>query len=188
MISPLARCDILVLTAALTHLGAMSRIKTLSDAEVLREARRLYAASGARAMSFGNLSRATGLAASTLVQRFDSVEGLQAAAAQAGWQELLLLLDEADAATAGKPPQALLKALAAGAVTIPHLQTLGRGAEAALALSREWRGRVESSLALRIGQGVKSRAAAQALFLAWQGKLFWGAENIRIKDLAKLLQ
>ncbi|VDC26089.1 transcriptional regulator [Pseudogemmobacter humi] len=165
----------------------MPRRKILSDAEVLLEARRLFAAGGDKALSFGTLARATGLAASTLAQRFQSVGGLQGAAACAGWQELIAALDGAARDSAGKGPQSYLKALEPGAAMAPMLLALGQRDARAGELAQEWRGQVETALALRIGQGEKARLSAQILFAAWQGRLLWGIEGIRLKDLAKRL-
>ena len=163
----------------------MPRKKTLPDSEVLAEARRLFAAGGEKALTFGNLARATGLAASTLAQRFANVEGLAGAAACAGWRDLLEIADAMNGATADKGPQGYLKALEAEAV--PSLLHLGARDEEAQRLAGEWRGRVETALTLRLGQGEKARQAAQALFAAWQGQVLWGGAEFRIKDLAKRL-
>ncbi|MFE3836661.1 transcriptional regulator [Pseudogemmobacter sonorensis] len=166
----------------------MSRRKILPDSDVLAEARRLFLADGEKALSFGNLSRATGLAASTLAQRFATVEGLQAAAARAGWQAMIAETDAADLSAAGKGPQGYLKALDARAAQA--LLTLGARDPEAGRMAQEWRGRVETALALRLGQADGARAAARVLFAAWQGQGLWdpaGAEPLRLKDLAKRL-
>ncbi|NPD14549.1 transcriptional regulator [Xinfangfangia sp. D13-10-4-6] len=165
----------------------MPRRKILSDAEVLQATRQLFAAGGEKAISFGNLSRATGLAASTLAQRFGSVEGLQAAATADGWHGLTEALTAADHLSQGKGPHALLKALEAGDLPIMLLLTLGWRNHEALAQAARWRAHVEMALALRIGQGEKARQQAQMLFAAWQGKLIWQMEEPRLKDLSKRL-
>lgn len=169
----------------------MPRRKILSDAEVLKATRQLFATGGEKAISFGNLSRATGLAASTLAQRFGSVEGLQGAAARNGWEEIAARLGAADQASQGKGPQALLKALEdgsdGGSVHIAGLILLSQRDAAALEAATAWRCQVEMQLALRIGQGEKARQAAQILFAAWQGKLIWGIGELRLKDLVKRL-
>lgn len=165
----------------------MPRRKILSDAEVLKATRQLCAAGGEKAISFGNLSRATGLAASTLAQRFGSVEGLQGAAARAGWDELGQALGEADQASQGKGPQALLKALEEAAGPVGQLIMLSQRDTEALEAASAWRGQVEMALTLRIGHGEKARQSAQLLFAAWQGRMIWGMEELRLKDLAKRL-
>ncbi len=174
-------------------LPPMPRPKSIPDAEVLRTARQLYAGGGSRALSFGTLARATGLAASTLAQRYGTVEGLQAAAARDGWAELMALADQAAADSGGKGPQGFLKALergfAGGAGQIPRLVELGAFDEGLAALAAEWRIRVETELAARLGQGERVRSAAQALFTLWQGQLLWrgSGEEIRLKDVARRL-
>lgn len=165
----------------------MPRRKILSDAEVLKATRQLFAAGGEKAISFGNLARATGLAASTLAQRFGSVEGLQASAARDGWDEIGTKLDAADQASQGKGPQALLKALEDGVEPFARLLMLSQRDPAALEAASAWRHQVEMRLALRIGQGEKARQTAQILFAAWQGRLIWGLEDLRLKDLVKRL-
>ncbi|WP_112311694.1 TetR/AcrR family transcriptional regulator [Pseudogemmobacter bohemicus] len=165
----------------------MPRRKILSDAEVLKATRQLFAAGGEKAISFGNLARATGLAASTLAQRFGSVEGLQAAAARDGWDEIGTRLDAADQASQSKGPQALLKALEDGVEPFARLLMLSQRDTAALEAASAWRNQVEMRLALRIGQGEKARQTAQILFAAWQGRLIWGLDELRLKDLVKRL-
>ncbi len=166
----------------------MPRRKTLSDDAVLIEARRLHAEGGEKALTFGALSLATGLAASTLSQRFGTVEGLAAAAARAGWLALIAAADAEASRTADKGPQGYLKALeATGAAMAPRLLELGRRDEPAMALAADWRGRVETTLALRLGQRERARAAAQAVFAAWQGQILWQGGAVKIKDLAKRL-
>lgn len=165
----------------------MPRKKLLSDAEVLSDARKLHAAGGEKAMTFGNLARATGLAASTLAQRFTTVEGLTAAAACAGWQVLMDEAEQADTDAADKGPQGYLKALEQAVTMVPQLLILGARDATALQQADGWRVRVETALALRLGQGEKARAAAQVIFAAWQGQILWGGAEIRIKDLARKL-
>ena len=163
----------------------MPRRKILTDAEVLKATRQLFAAGGEKAVSFGNLSRATGLAASTLAQRFGTVEGLQSAAACAGWEEMSQALDAADQASQGKGPQSLLKALEADDMPLVRQLTLSQRAPGAMEAAAHWRARVEMTLTLRIGQGEKARQQAQLLFAAWQGRLIWQMEELRLKDLVK---
>lgn len=166
----------------------MPRRKVLSDDQVLAEALRLQAEGGDKALSFGALAQATGLAASTLTQRFGSAEGLAAAAARSGWQALLVAAETAAMAAADKGPQGYLRALeAAGAASVPRLLALATRDAAAMALAVEWRGRVETALAQRLGQGDRSRSAAQAIFAAWQGQLLWRSDGVKIKDLARRL-
>ncbi len=166
----------------------MPRKKVLSDDQVLAEALRLQAAGGDKALTFGALSLATGLAASTLTQRFGSVEGLAAAAARAGWQALIAATETAALTAADKGPQGYLRALeAAGAGAAPRLLALAARDGTAMALAGEWRGRVETALAQRLGQGDRQRSAAQTIFAVWQGQILWQSEGPKIKDLARRL-
>jgi len=66
----------------------MPRKKTLPDAEVLAAAHRLIHERGPEALTFEALSRATGLSASTLVQRFKSKAALKRAALLHAWDGL----------------------------------------------------------------------------------------------------
>lgn len=145
-------------------------------------------------MSFGNLSRATGLAASTLAQRYGSVEGLMAAAARAGWDVLNAALEAARVTAADKGPQGFLKALEHHAGEMPALLSLSRHDLQARRAAKAWRLAVETALAARLGTGEKARTAARALFMTWQGQIAWNAagalpegSEIRIKDLARQL-
>lgn len=174
------------------HSSPMPRQKTQSDDDVLIQARRLFAEGGGRALSFGALSRATGLAASTLAQRFATIEGLQAAAACAGWRAVIAATDAADHAAADKGPKGWLKALDAEAAEALRLMVLGEHSPEATVLAQDWHARVEGGLARRIGQGDKARSAAQALFLTWQGQVLWAHalgrdRQVKIKDLARRL-
>lgn len=66
----------------------MPRPKTQADAEVLAAAHRLVHARGPDALTFAALARATGLSASTLVQRFASKAGLMRATLHHAWDRL----------------------------------------------------------------------------------------------------
>ncbi|NGM45710.1 transcriptional regulator [Rhodobacter sp. SGA-6-6] len=164
----------------------MARPRTLPDSAVLGSVRQLLAAGGDKAVSFGTVGRATGLAPSTLAQRYGSVAAMRAAAMQDGWQ----VLSEATAATidaaAGKGPQGLLKALDAVAGEA-GLLLAGSTGEAARARAADWRRMVETALALRRGSGEKAREGAAILFAAWQGQALWGGDGFRLKDAAKRL-
>lgn len=165
----------------------MPRKKSLTDAQVLDHARRLHLSGGEKALTFGNLARASGLAASTLAQRFGTIEGLIASLARQGWTELLEGLVAVDQATANKGPQGYLKALAPAAFESTRLLSLSTSDEEARSLAEEWRIRVITALSLRLGQGEKARSAAQTLFMLWQGQVLWGQPEVKVKDLAKKL-
>ena len=169
----------------------MPRKKSLSDAQVLADARRLHLSGGEKALTFGNLARASGLAASTLAQRFGTIEGLIAALARQGWQDLLDALAALEQSTADKGPQGYLKALSPSGLDALRLLSLSTTDESARQLAEDWRSRVVTALALRLGQGEKARAAAAVIFATWQGQLLWGnaaqSAEMKIKDLAKKL-
>lgn len=86
----------------------MARPRTLPDADVHVAICRMLAGGGERAVSFGTVSRATGLAAATLAGRFGSRDGMMLAALGHFWDGL----DEAtDAAATETKAPAFLKAL-----------------------------------------------------------------------------
>jgi AcrR family transcriptional regulator len=79
----------------------MPRPKTLPDKDVLEAAYRLMHQKGPDALTFSTLARASGLSASTLVQRFKSKAELIRAALFFAWDGL----DEKTAAAAAKVPK-----------------------------------------------------------------------------------
>ncbi|MCB6177677.1 transcriptional regulator [Rhodobacter sp. Har01] len=165
----------------------MPRHKTLSDADVLAKTRRLHAEGGDKAVSFGTVARASGLAASTLAQRYGSVAGMLAAAARDGWAGLIGATAAAEAEAADKGPQGFLKALDNAAREAPMLLALGARDAAAAEAAAQWRGAVEAALARRLGNGERARQSAQALFALWQGQVLWGGSEVKIKDIARRL-
>lgn len=169
----------------------MPRKKSLSDAQVLADARRLHLSGGEKALTFGNLARASGLAASTLAQRFGTIEGLIAALARQGWQDLLEGLAALEQSTADKGPQGYLKALSPAGLDALRLLSLSTTDEGARQLAEDWRARVLTGIALRLGEGEKTRSAASVIFAAWQGQLLWNVPpsptEMKIKDIAKKL-
>lgn len=168
-------------------LPCMARPKILSDHEVLTEARRLHQIGGDKALSFGALARATGLAASTLAQRFATIDGLQAAAAQDGWRVLIARAEDADLLAEGKGAPGYLKAQEGCAAEAARLLALGGRDPVSRNLAEAWRMQVETGLALRLGQGDRARMAAAALFALWQGQALWPGMELKLKDLARRL-
>lgn len=177
----------------------MPRKKLLSDRAVLKAARQLYAGGGGRALSFGSLSRATGLAASTLAQRYGTIDGLQSVAARDGWAALTEALAACEVQAADKGPQGYLRALGRAAQEAALLLALGVHDQTAAQAGAQWRRQVEAGLAIRLGQGEKAQAAARILFSTWQGMALWQNTSldsgldwnkegeIKLKDLAKRL-
>lgn len=172
----------------------MPRRKLISDLEVFATVRRLMSASGEKAASFAAVSRATGLAGATLVQRFGSQERMVQAALMAAWDALEARTAQAEAMAETTPKGALtlLKALSGAAETTedPTLLDTHLRDPALRMRATAWRGQVEQALALRLGGGKKGQELATIVFSAWQGQLAWhaaGGKGFRLKDLLKRL-
>jgi AcrR family transcriptional regulator len=170
----------------------MPRKKLISDLEVFATVRSLMAASGDKAASFAAVSRATGLAGATLVQRFGSQERMVQAALLAAWEALEARTSEAAAAAEISPKgaMALLKSLALKLpeAVDPRLLDAHLRDPALRARAAAWRGQMEQALALRLGGGAKGQELASIVFSAWQGQLGWqhaGGKGFRLKDLLK---
>lgn len=165
----------------------MARKRTIPDDTIYAAVQKLLADGGDKAVSFGTVAKVTGLAASSLVQRYGNREGMIRAARLAAWAALETRTAEAIALTSEKGAPALLKALGrqdfhalAADLRDPDLR----------ARALAWRAGVEAMLTLRLGGGQRAREAATILFAAWQGQALWGAEadeGFRLKDLAKRL-
>lgn len=165
----------------------MPRTRTIPDEQVYAALQRLLDRGGDKAVSFGSVATATGLAAPTLVQRYGSRDGMVRAARLAAWDALEARTVLAVAASAGKGPQGLLKAI--GPVDALGMAADFRDPELAQRAAA-WRATVESALALRLGAGEKARESAALLFAAWQGQALWsavGTPGFRLKDAAKRL-
>lgn len=165
----------------------MPRNRTIPDEQVFTALHLLLSQGGDKAVSFGTVAAATGLAPPTLAQRYGSRDNMVRAARLAAWDALDARTSEAIAATADKGPQALLKAI--GTVDPSFLVADLRDADLALRAER-WRASLESALALRLGTGTKARESAAMLFAAWQGQALWapaGESGFRLKDAVKRL-
>ncbi|MFN4159240.1 MAG: transcriptional regulator [Gemmobacter sp.] len=171
----------------------MARSRTIPDADIFTAVRRLMAEGGEKAVAFGSVARATGLAAPTLVQRYGSREGMVRAAMLAAWDALDATTDAAESAsgTGTKGAQALLKALGNAAEEADTMLMAVDVRDAELRNRAElWRARIEAALAARLGGGAKAREAAAMLFAAWQGQRLWqamGGKGFRLKDAVKRL-
>jgi AcrR family transcriptional regulator len=165
----------------------MPRKRTISDQTVFAMIQRLLDEGGPKAVSFGSVATASGLAPPTLVQRYGSRDGMVRAARTAFWDALDHRTATAIAGTADKGPQGLLKAIgtvdtAAVAADLRDPDLVQRAAA--------WRVTVEAALALRLGGGQKARESAALLFAAWQGQALWAAvadPAFRLKDAVKRL-
>ena len=91
----------------------MARKKIIPDTAVFAALRHILMTEGQQAASFRAIGRATGLAATTLVQRFGSADAMLVAAMQDGWDQAdAALLAAAEAApSSDKGAAILLKAL-----------------------------------------------------------------------------
>lgn len=165
----------------------MPRSRIIADAQVFAAIHRLLEEGGDKAVSFGSVSTATGLAPPTLVQRYGNREGMVRAARHAAWDALEGRTGEAIANTADKGPQGLLKAI--GPVDPAALAADLRDPDLATRAAA-WRKGVETALALRLGSGAKAKEGAALLFAAWQGQALWsgaGDSAFRLKDAVKRL-
>ncbi len=167
----------------------MSRTRTIPDATIFAEVMAGLTATGGKGVSFGVIGKSCGLAASTLAQRFGSVEGMIRAALSAEWQALIARTAEAEqtALVSAKGAQGFLKMLAPPG---PTLLAASLQDEALRALAESWRAQVEAALVPRLGGGSRGREAAALIFAAWQGRADWeavGGKGFRLGDLFKRL-
>lgn len=165
----------------------MPRNRVIPDDQVFAIIQRMLEEGGDRAVSFGSVSTATGLAPPTLVQRYGNRDAMVRAARLAFWDAQGRRLAEAIVQTSDKGPQGLLKAL--GQVNAAAVAADLRDPELA-DRAAGWRAAVESALSDRLGTGIKARESAAMLFAAWQGQLLWGAPGdsaFRLKDVVKRL-
>lgn len=171
----------------------MPRRKIIPDAEVHAAIRRLLSEGGDKAVAFGSVARATGLAGATLVQRFGSRDAMVRAALIDGWDRLneACTKAEAEAPLNARGASLFLKALGAEIADGADLSLLAidfRDADLR-ARAAAWRARVEMALALRLGGG-KARDSAAILFAAWMGQVLWqaaGGKGFRLKNALKRL-
>lgn len=170
----------------------MPRSRTIPDETVHVTIRRMLAEGGDKAVSFATVAQATGLAASTLAQRFGTRDGMVKAALIDGWEkiEAATTAAEGEAAPAPKAIPVLLKLIGRGReAEISILVSRLRDAELRDAAAA-WRAHVEAAIAVRLGDGAKAKDGAAMIFAAWQGRLIWGgpgAGGFKLKDAIKRL-
>lgn len=169
----------------------MPRARTLSDEAIHATIRKMLADGGDKAVSFGTVSQATGLAASTLAQRFATRDGMVRAALLDGWSRLSAATEtaEGEVPLGSKQVPALLKQVGKDhegdiALLLHHLRDpdLRAAADA-------WRTRLERAIALRLG-GEKAAEPAAMVFALWQGRMLWagaGEPPFRLKDAIRRL-
>lgn len=169
----------------------MARKKIIPDATVFTQVIRLLHEGGGKAVSFGAVAQAVGLAPSTLVQRFGSCEGMQRAAVLAAWEGLDSATDLALASAPmnAKGAHAILKSLGQSAEDQgrpwDHLLLASDFRDPELrGRAKAWRRKLEAALTQRLG-GTNAETAAALLFAAWQGSLLWqsaGGKGFKLKE------
>lgn len=166
----------------------MPRTRTVPDSHILSLVCREVMRSGEKTVSFASVAELSGLAASTLVQRFGTRNAMLHAALLTGWDRLDLITADAEAQALASPKgaQALLKAIA----NEPEMNLLLLSLNDAALTSRasQWRATVETALAKRLGTGAKGRDLAVICFAAWQGRILWspaGGKSFRLADLIR---
>lgn len=146
----------------------MARPRTVPDDVVHDTVLALYRAGGPKAVTFSAVAAGTGLAASSLVQRHGSVEGMLRDARAAEWSrvEAATAAAAAEAPLSSKGAAAFLKAIEDAARPVlaraPDDPTLAERAAA-------WQAQVEAELAIRLGGGARARETAAILFAALAG-------------------
>jgi AcrR family transcriptional regulator len=177
----------------------MARPRILSDDVIFVAILRLVAAQGDRAVAFSSVARATGLAASTLVQRFGGRDAMLRAAL-GYWLdrlEALIVQVEPDAPYSAKGAAVFLKALGNADELGPPAQLLAVILRDPVLRSRalDLRNRIEAVLALRFsgsesGGNDSARAKAAIAFAAWQGQQLWsgvGERGFRLREMLRVL-
>jgi AcrR family transcriptional regulator len=168
----------------------MARTKLISDRDVFQQVLALLLQNGEKAVTFSAISAATGLAPTTLVQRFGSCAAMISGAISQAWQELAALVDAASTdAAANKGVPGLLKLLT-GSVDPGALLTLSLRDPVLMEQAKDWRGKVEQAIASRLEVSAKAKETAALIFAAWQGRMLWGAgggKGFRLGDAIKRL-
>lgn len=169
----------------------MARKKLISDREVFQHVLALLLNNGEKAVTFSTVSAATGLAPTTLVQRFGSCNHMILGAISQAWEELDQLVEAAtlDAAIMNKALPAMLKSLV-GSIDPGTLLTLSLRDAALTAHAKAWRFKVEQAIAARLDVNAKAKETAALIFAAWQGRMLWdagGGKGFRLGDAIKRL-
>jgi AcrR family transcriptional regulator len=159
----------------------MPRRKTLPDSDVLDAAHGVMHAEGPEALTFARLATATGLSASTLVQRFGSKEMLKQRALLQAWDRLDARTTAA-AAAAERTPRGAIRLL----VSLSGYGDIEAYAEGLLVLREDLRDPVlrargaawKSALARALDacfSGEKRAPPGIGMLMAtqWQGSLLW---------------
>lgn len=162
----------------------MARPRSVSDAELLDQVLTVIRADGPEGATFAAVASATGMAASSLVQRFGRKSDMLRAALMRAWDQL----DEATEHAAKDAPWS-----SEGAVALLVALSSGYGADApsyadGLVLLREdlrdpelrargaaWERRLRDVLNARLANEFPLRPPGRLMLSAWQGCLFWWA-------------
>lgn len=163
----------------------MARPRSLPDTDVYATVLSLIAADGEKGVTFATVSRGTGLAGASLVQRYRGLEGMVRASLDWGWLRLEAALTAAEAQAEDRSPQAALKQISEDCADLPMAALIAASLRDPLLRDRaaDWRARVEAMLATR-------SEAPQMLFAAWMGQTLWeplGGKSFRLKDAARKL-
>lgn len=169
----------------------MARAKLIPDRVVFQQVLSLLLKNGEKAVTFATVSAATGLAPTTLVQRFGSCNEMILGAIAQSWDELdgLVEASNLDSAMISKGLPGLLKSLV-GTVDPGALLTLSLRDPIFVARAKSWRQKVEQAIAARLDVNAKAKETAALIFSAWQGRMLWdagGGKGFRLGDAIKRL-
>lgn len=173
----------------------MARPRSIPDADIFAVIRKMLAETGPRHLSFASVAARTGLAGSSLVQRYLSRDAMVQAALLEGWDRLDSATRRAAAATPGsaKGAVALLKAIAPSDPALPpsdlRLLMSDLTDPALRDRAAHWRQTLLAALQTKLGD--RGPASAEMLFALWHGRLLWSANGatstFRLRDAARLL-
>ncbi len=169
----------------------MARTKLISDRDVFQQVLASLLKNGEKTVTFSTVSAATGLAPTTLVQRFGSCNDMILGAIAQAWDELDGLVETAtlNGAAMSKGLPGLLKSLV-GPVDPGALLTLSLRDPALIGRAKAWRYKVEQAIAARLDVSAKAKETAALIFAAWQGRMQWdagGGKGFRLGDAIKRL-
>lgn len=163
---------------------AVSRSKTISDAELLDRLMAAVVAHGPSNLSFAKASQAAGLAAATLVQRFGSRDAMVEAVLLRAWDHLDAATAAADASAAPNPDGAielLLRLTNADTADYDFTDGLLLLREdiqnpALRARGAEWGARLADALGRRLcDHPERAHQLGWQMASLWQGTLLWWA-------------
>ncbi len=169
----------------------MARQKIIPDQEVYTALRHLWVTGGDKAVSFGTVAAATGLAPATLAQRFGSRDSMVQNALATAWDEIEIATQNVEAAAPlnAKGAALLLKSLTEIAMVADiSALTMQFRNPTLCAMASTWRAQVENALSIRLGGGPTGKERAALIFAAWQGQLLWqnsGGKGFKLKDALK---